>query len=78
MSHANAVLTPRTRLRLAQLVAETGYPVAVVTRMFMVSTTTARKRGQPPPRRWRRRHARQIKSASSHPQADTASHGTYG
>ena len=43
MSHANAVLTPRTRLRLAQLVVDTGYPVATVARMFMVSTVTARK-----------------------------------
>ena len=43
MSHANAVLTPRTRLRLAQLVMETGYPVTVVARMSMVSTVTARK-----------------------------------
>lgn len=43
MSHANAVLTPRTRLRLARVIIEDGYPVAVAAKMFMVSPVTARK-----------------------------------
>lgn len=43
MSHANAVLTPRTRLRLARLIIDDGYSVAVAAKMFMVSPVTARK-----------------------------------
>src|SRR5690606_31768595 len=39
----NAVLTPRTRLRLARVIIEDGYPVAVAAKMFMVSPVTARK-----------------------------------
>ena len=43
MSHANAVLTPRTRERLARKVVEDGWTVAMAAKMFMVSTVTARK-----------------------------------
>jgi len=43
MSHANALLTPRTRLRLARLVVESGWTYAAAGRMFMVSPRTARK-----------------------------------
>ncbi|MFB7894701.1 IS481 family transposase, partial [Microbacterium sp. NPDC056044] len=43
MSHANAALTPRARLRLATLIVEDGWPVAVAAKMFMVSPVTARK-----------------------------------
>lgn len=43
MSHANAALTPRARLRLARLIVEERWPVAVAARMFMVSAPTARK-----------------------------------
>src|SRR3954470_22606069 len=43
MSHANAALTPRARLRLAKLIVEDGWSPAVAARMFMVSTVTARK-----------------------------------
>ncbi len=43
MSHANAVLTPRTRLRLARLIVEDGWPPQVAAKMFLVSTVTARK-----------------------------------
>ena len=31
MSHANAALTPRTRLRLARLIVDQGWPVLTVT-----------------------------------------------
>ena len=37
MSHANAVLTPRTRLRLARLVVDQGWTCASAAKMFMVS-----------------------------------------
>jgi hypothetical protein len=37
VSHANAVLTPRTRERLARLVAEDGWTIATAAKMFMVS-----------------------------------------
>lgn len=43
MSHANAALTPRARLRLAKLIVEEHWPVAVAAKMFMTSPPTARK-----------------------------------
>lgn len=43
MSHANALLTPRTRLRLAQLIVESGWTYSAAAKMFMVSPRTARK-----------------------------------
>ena len=43
MSHANAALTPRARLRLAKLIVEEHWPVAVAAKMFMISPPTARK-----------------------------------
>ena len=43
MSHANAALTPRARLRLARLIVHDRWPVVVAAKMFMVSPVTARK-----------------------------------
>lgn len=43
MSHANAVLTPRTRLRLARLVVHDRFTYAEAAKMFMVSARTAKK-----------------------------------
>ena len=43
MSHANAALTPKARLRLARLIVEDGWTPSAAARMFMVSTPTARK-----------------------------------
>ena len=43
MNHPNALLTPRTRLRLARLIIEDGYPATIAAKMFMVSPITARK-----------------------------------
>jgi transposase InsO family protein len=43
VSHANAALTPRSRLRLARLIVEDGWPVTAAAEMFMVSPVTARK-----------------------------------
>ncbi|WP_205215212.1 IS481 family transposase [Amycolatopsis albispora] len=43
MSHPNATLTPRTRLRLARLIVEQGWGPAEAAKMFMVAVTTARK-----------------------------------
>lgn len=43
VSHANAALTPRARLRLARLIVEEGWPPSVAAKMFMVSVVTARK-----------------------------------
>lgn len=43
VSHANAALTPRARLRLAQLVVETGWTYAAAAKMFMVAPRTAKK-----------------------------------
>lgn len=44
MTHPNALLTPRTRLRLARLFVEDRYPAAIAAKMFMVSPITARKK----------------------------------
>ncbi len=43
MSHANAALTPRARLRLAQLIVEDGWTRSAAAKMFMVSPRTAGK-----------------------------------
>ncbi len=43
MSHANATLTPRTRLRLARLIVDDGWTYSAAAKMFMVSPRTAAK-----------------------------------
>ena len=43
MSHANAALTPRARLRLAEFVVEGGWTYAAAAKMFMVAPRTAKK-----------------------------------
>lgn len=43
MSHANAALTPRARLRLAQLIVDGGWTYAEAAKMFMVASRTAKK-----------------------------------
>jgi transposase InsO family protein len=43
VSHANAALTPRARLRLAQLVVNQGWTYAAAAKMFMVAARTAKK-----------------------------------
>lgn len=43
MSHVNATLTPRTRLRLARLIVDEGWTYAAAAKMFMVAARTAKK-----------------------------------
>jgi transposase InsO family protein len=43
VSHANAALTPRARLRLAQLIVNEGWTYAAAAKMFMVAARTAKK-----------------------------------
>jgi transposase InsO family protein len=43
VSHVNAALTPRARLRLAQLVVDRGWTHAAAAKMFMVAPRTAKK-----------------------------------
>jgi transposase InsO family protein len=43
VSHVNAALTPRTRLRLARLIVDQGWTYAAAAKMFMVAAKTARK-----------------------------------
>jgi transposase InsO family protein len=43
VSHANAALTPRARLRMAKLIVEDGWKPSEAAKMFMVSASTARK-----------------------------------
>jgi hypothetical protein len=43
VSHANAALTPRARLKLALLVVEEGWTYTAAAKMFVVSPRTAKK-----------------------------------
>ena len=43
MSHANAALTPRARLRLARLIVDNGWPIARAAERFQVSWATAKR-----------------------------------
>jgi transposase len=43
VSHVNAQLTPRARLRLARLIVENGWTYSTAAKMFMVSPRTAAK-----------------------------------
>ena len=43
MSHANAALTPRARLRLSRLIVEEGWPVARAAERFQVAWPTAKR-----------------------------------
>ena len=43
MSHANAALTPRARLRIAQLIVDDGWPVARAAERFQVAWPTAKR-----------------------------------
>ena len=54
MSHANAALTPRARLRLARLVVDHGWPVARAAERYDVSWPTAKRWAD----RYRRARAR--------------------
>ena len=49
MAHANAALTPRHRMRVAQLVVDDGYPISKVAARFQVAW--------PPVERWADRYA---------------------
>ncbi len=40
MSHSNAALTPRHRLKVARLVADDGWPISEVAARFQVSWPT--------------------------------------
>ncbi len=43
MSHANAALTPRARLRLARLIVEDGWSVTRAAERFQVARPTANR-----------------------------------
>jgi transposase InsO family protein len=43
VSHANAALTPRARLRLARLIVDEGWSVSMAAKMFQVSWPTAKR-----------------------------------
>jgi transposase InsO family protein len=43
VSHANAALTPRARLRLAELIVDRGWTYAAAAKMFMIAPRTAKK-----------------------------------
>jgi len=63
VSHANALLTPRARERLARLVVDDGWTVAMAAKMFMVSPVTARKWAA----RWRSEGRAGMQDRSSRP-----------
>ena len=64
MSHANAALTPRARLRVAQLVVEGGYPISEVAARFQVSWPTVKRWAD----RYREGEAMQDRSSRPHHQ----------
>ena len=68
MSHANAALTPRARLRLAKLIVEDGWTPSEAAKMFMVSTVTARKWAA----RWRAEGVDGMQDRSSRPRTSPA------
>lgn len=43
MSHANAMLTPKARLKLAQLVVEDHWTITEAAKHYMVSWPTAKR-----------------------------------
>ena len=43
MSHANSALTPRTRLKVARLVIDEGWPIARVAERYDVSWPTVKR-----------------------------------
>ena len=63
MSHANAALTPRARLRLAKLVVDQGWPVARAAERYDVSWPTAKRWAE----RYRRMGEAGMSDASSRP-----------
>lgn len=63
MSHANAALTPRARLRLARLVVDQGWPIARAAERYDVSWPTAKRWAD----RYRRLGAAGMHDASSRP-----------
>jgi len=63
VSHANAQLTPRARLRLAHLIVENGWTYSTAARMFMVSPGTAAKWAD----RYRREGSAGMSDRSSRP-----------
>ena len=63
MSHANAALTPRARLRLARLVVDQGWPVARAAERYDVSWPTAKRWAD----RYRRLGPAGMNDASSRP-----------
>ena len=68
VSHANAALTPRARLRLAQLVVEKGWTYAAAAKLFMVAARTAKKWAD----RYRAEGAAGMVDRSSRPHASPA------
>ena len=69
MSHANAALTPRARLRLARLIVEEGWPVALAARRYDVSWPTAK--------RWAARYAAMVMPLTENPQGCSSNFPTW-
>ena len=63
MSHANAALTPRARLRLARLVVDQGWPIARAAERYDVAWPTAKRWAE----RYRRLGPAGMADASSRP-----------
>ncbi len=63
MSHANAELTPRARLRLARLIVDDEWTIATAAKMFMVSWPTAKRWSS----RYREHGATAMQDRSSRP-----------
>ena len=63
MSHANAALTPRARLRLARLIVEQGWPIARAAERYDVAWPTAKRWAE----RYRQLGAAGMQDRSSRP-----------
>ena len=63
MSHPNATLTPRTRLRVARMIVEDGCTASHTAKMFMVAPKTATKWA----RRYREEGVAGMRDRSSRP-----------
>ena len=63
MSHANAALTPRARLKLARLIVDAGWPISRAAERYDVSWPTAKRWAE----RYRRLGEAGMSDASSRP-----------
>ena len=75
MSHANAALTPRARLRLARLIVDQGWPIARAAERYDVSWPTAKRWAERYRQLGRGRDDRRVLAAAPLTEPDPAAGG---